>query len=160
MAARSIHDAFEQAVRQEIEIEREFCIFPRSVKTKGGRGVFTGKELVKISDLGNELPLEFIVSVKVQRENRFSVAAHNELMLTMLKAGMITPDVALEMMNFDGKEQVQSLMAKKLEEARAQQQEAEEKKQQEQEQKAEKEKQSSQTPIADEMAAKKEKTGA
>ena len=159
MAARSIHDAFEQAVRQEIEIEREFCIFPRSVKTKGGRGAFTGKELVKISDLGNELPLEFIVSVKVQRENRFSVAAHNELMLTMLKAGMITPDVALEMMNFDGKEQVQSLMAKKLEEAK-EQQEAEEKKKQEEKAEKEEQKENSATPIADEMAAKKEKAGA
>ena len=159
MAARSIHDAFEQAVRQEIEIEREFCIFPRSVKTKGGRGMFTGKDLVKISELGNELPLEFVVSVKVQRENRFSVAAHNELMLTMLKAGMITPDVALEMMNFDGKEQVQSLMAKKLEEAR-EQQEAEEKKKQTEKAGQEEQKESSATPIADEMAAKKEKAGA
>lgn len=35
----------------------------------------------------------------------------------MLKCGMITADVALEMMVFDGKEQVQELMTKKLEEA-------------------------------------------
>lgn len=156
MAARSIHDAFEQAVRQEIEIEREFSIFPRSVKTKKGREVFTGKDLVKVTELGNELPLEFMVSVKVQRENRFSVAAHNELMLTMLKAGMITPDVALEMMNFDGKEQVQGLMARKLEEAK-EQKEAEEKKQEQGQQERE---QNAATPIAEEMAAKKQQEGA
>jgi len=139
MAARSIHDAFEEAVRQEIEIEREFCIFPRSVRAKKGISTFVGKSLSKLTDLGNELPIEFVVSVKVQRENRFSVAAHNELMLTMLQAGMITPDVALEMMNFDGKEQVQGLMAKKLEEAKAEKQ---------QQEKAD-------TPIAEEIAAKK-----
>lgn len=151
MAARSIHDAFEQAVRQEIEIEREFSVFPRCVRVKGGRGLFTGGRLSAVSDLGNELPMEFMVSVKVQRENRFSVTAHNELMLTMLKAGMITSDVALEMMRFDGKEQVQGLMAKKLEEARAQQQA------QEQEQGDESRKD---TPIADELMAKKAQPGA
>ena len=146
MAARSIHDAFARAVGQEIEIEREFCIFPRSVKTKQGMEEFTRGSLVKLTDLGNELPLEFAVSVKVQRENRFSVAAHNELMLTMLKAGMITADVALEMMNFDGKEQVQGLMAKKLEEAKAQMRQ-------------ERQEQQGETPIADELAAKKESIG-
>ena len=159
MAARSIHEAFEQAVRQEIEIEREFSIFPRSVKLKEGRGVFTGKDLVKVTELGNELPLEFIISVKVQRENRFSVAAHNELMLTMLKAGMVTPDVALEMMIFDGKEQVQGLMAKKLEEAKKAM-EAEQQKAEKQEQQEGQEKEASATPIADEMGAKKQKAGA
>ena len=69
-------------------------------------------KLMKKTALGNDIPLEFTVSVKVQRENRFSVTAHNELMLSMLKCGMIT-----EMMVFDGKEQVQELMTKKLEEA-------------------------------------------
>lgn len=146
MAARSIHDAFEQAVRQEIEIEREFSVFPRSVRVKGGRGLFTGGRLSAVSDLGNELPMEFMVSVKVQRENRFSVTAHNELMLTMLKAGMITSDVALEMMRFDGKEQVQGLMAKKLEEARVQQEQSEAPRED--------------TPIADELLAKKAQPGA
>ena len=77
----------------------------------------------------------------------------------MLKAGMITPDVALEMMNFDGKEQVQSLMAKKLEEAK-EQQEAEEKKKQEEKAEKEEQKENSATPIAEEITAKKEKTGA
>ena len=149
MAARSIHDAFEQAVRQEIEIEREFCIFPRSVKTKAGRKTFTGSVLMKKTDLDNELPIEFMVSVKVQRENRFSVAAHNELMLTMLNSGMITADVALEMMIFDGKEQVQGLMAKKLEEAKAEKERQEQKKR-------DKGGSDSGTPIADEILAKKQ----
>lgn len=154
MAARSIHEAFEQAVRQEIEIEREFSVFPRSVRLKGGRGQFSRSSLVALSELGNELPIEFAVSVKVQRENRFSVTAHNELMLTMLKAGMITADVALEMMRFDGKEQVQSLMEKKLEEAKAER---------EREQAAageEKQEQPADTPIAEELAGKKAEAGA
>lgn len=122
MAARSVHSAFEQAVRQEIEVEREFCIFPRKLYSVGKAkksGVLTSSDLMKKTGLGNDLPIEFSVTVKVQRENSFSVAAHNELMLAMLKAGMITPDIALEMMMFDGKEQVQELMNKKLEEAKA-----------------------------------------
>jgi len=119
MAARAIHEAFERAVRQEIEVEREYCIFPRNVLISRADGVvarLTSQKLMRTTDLGNSVPLEFSVSVKVQRENRFSVAAHNELMLNMLKAGMLTPDVALEMMIFDGKEQVQALMRRKREE--------------------------------------------
>ena len=117
MAAKAIHDAFEQAVRLEIEVEREYCIFPRKVHLKNRTDTLLSNKLMKKTALGNDIPLEFTVSVKVQRENRFSVTAHNELMLSMLKCGMITADVALEMMVFDGKEQVQELMAKKLEEA-------------------------------------------
>lgn len=117
MAAKAIHDAFEQAVRLEIEVEREYCIFPRKVHLKNRTDTLLSNKLMKKTALGNDIPLEFTVSVKVQRENRFSVTAHNELMLSMLKCGMITADVVLEMMVFDGKEQVQELMTKKLEEA-------------------------------------------
>ena len=53
------------------------------------------------------------MSIKVQRENQFTVAAHNELILSMTNMGMLTPDVAMELMLFDGKEQALSLMAKK-----------------------------------------------
>ncbi len=92
------------------------------------------------------------VSVKVQRENRFSVTAHNELMLSMLKCGMITADVALEMMVFDGKEQVQELMTKKLEEA---EKKAELEKEKEQDNAGEEGK-----PIEKELAAKKGQSAA
>ena len=104
-------------MRLEIEVEREYCIFPRKVHLKNRIDTLLSNKLMKKTALGNDIPLEFTVSVKVQRENRFSVTAHNELMLSMLKCGMITADVALEMMVFDGKEQVQELMTKKLEEA-------------------------------------------
>ncbi len=117
MAARAIHAAFERAVRLEIEVEREYCIFPRKVRLKNRTDTLSAKRLMQKSELGNDLPLEFTVSVKAQRDNRFSVAAHNELMLGMLKLGMITADVALDMMIFDGKEQVQELMRKKPEKA-------------------------------------------
>ena len=50
---------------------------------------------------------------------------------------------------FDGKEQVQGLMAKKLEEAKAEKEKEEQQKKQE-----------SDSPIADEMAAKKQQEGA
>jgi len=72
--------------------------------------------LMKNTDLGNQVPLEFSITVKVQRENRFSVAAHNELILNMVRMGMLTADVGMELMLFDGKAQAQALMQKKLEE--------------------------------------------
>ena len=116
MAARAVHEAFESAVRQEIEIEREFCILPRSVALPSadqGRASLCAGMLMKDTPLGNRVPLEFNISVKVQRENRFSVAAHNELILNMVRMGMLTPDVGMELMLFDGKAQAQNLMGQK-----------------------------------------------
>ena len=122
MAARAVHDAFEAAVRQEIEIEREFCVLPRSVLVSSAdqkRALLTADMLMRETGLGNRVPLEFSVSVKVQRENRFSVTAHNELVLNMVRMGMLTPDVGMELMLFDGKAQALALMAKKRAEAQA-----------------------------------------
>ena len=116
MAVRAVHDAFACAVRQELEVEREFCLLPRRVALPSAdqrQAVLTADLLSRETPLGNRVPLEFNVSVKVQRENRFTVAAHNELILNMTNMGMLTPDVAMELMLFDGKEQAIALMAKK-----------------------------------------------
>lgn len=116
MAVRAVHDAFACAVRQELEVEREFCLLPRRVALPSAdqrQAVLTADMLSQETKLGNRVPLEFNVSIKVQRENQFTVAAHNELILSMTNMGMLTPDVAMELMLFDGKEQALSLMAKK-----------------------------------------------
>lgn len=84
MAAKAVHAAFADAVRQELEIEREFSVLPRTV-TAGAtadeaRAVrFSADMMNTRTPLGNDVPIELQVSVKVQRENRFSVIAHNEL---------------------------------------------------------------------------------
>lgn len=114
MAARIVHGAFRQAVRQEIEVERDFCQFQRKVfiprSGSASPALFSRETLYKESALGNSVPLEFKVSVKIQRESRFSVAAHNELIIQLVQLGMLTPEAGLEMMRFDGKAQAQSLM--------------------------------------------------
>ncbi len=116
MVARTVHGAFEEAVRQEIEVEREFCIFPRNVALQNAangsteRASFTGEAMFEVTARNNRLPLEFTVSVRAQRENRFTVAAHNELILKLVQMGMVTPDVGLELMLFDGKQEAQALM--------------------------------------------------
>jgi hypothetical protein len=120
MAARAVHAAFEAAVRQEIEVEREFSIFDRyladTAEIHAAPVPFNAGMLSRETALCNRVPLEFRVTVKVQRENRFSVLANNELVMELVKSGMVTPDVGLELMLFDGKEQALSLMqAKKRE---------------------------------------------
>ena len=57
-------------------------------------------------------PLGMSVSVKAQKQNRFSVLAHNELIIQLVKLGMLTPNVGLELMLFDSKEQALELMKK------------------------------------------------
>ncbi|MBQ9832211.1 MAG: hypothetical protein IJO48_00615 [Clostridia bacterium] len=119
MAIKAVHEAFSDAVRQELEIEREFSVFSRSITVEDEQGrtarTLSPDMLFLNTELGNRIPLEFKVSVKVQRANMFSVAAHNELILQLANLSMITPDVALELLIFDGKAQALSLMRKKQE---------------------------------------------
>lgn len=116
MAAKAVHAAFADAVRQELEIEREFSVLPRTV-TAGAtadeaRTVrFSADMMNTRTPLGNDVPIELQVSVKVQRENRFSVIAHNELVLSMVKLNMVTPQAGLDLMIFDAKEQAKALMS-------------------------------------------------
>ena len=109
MAARELHGAFAEAVRQEIEVEREFSMFKRRVPVKQGADTqmrpFSGDMLEIETALGNRIPLEFSVSVKVQQENRFSITANNELVLALVQTGIIPADVALKLLMFDGKEE-------------------------------------------------------
>ncbi len=117
LAIAAVHEAFGEAVRQEIEIEREFSVFSRTITVedeKGRRTVTLSPDMLyHSSELGNKIPLEFKVSVKVQRANMFSVTAHNELMLQLVNLGIITPDAALELLMFEGKQQALSLMKQK-----------------------------------------------
>ncbi|HWQ57663.1 MAG TPA: hypothetical protein VN540_01495 [Clostridia bacterium] len=111
MVARVAHGAFEEAVRQEIEVEREFCAFSRTVRLQDGRlACISGEDMYAVSGLDNRLPVEFAVTVKAQRENRFTVAAHNETVISLVRLGMVTPDVGLELMLFEGKRQALDMM--------------------------------------------------
>jgi hypothetical protein len=110
MAARQMHDAYKDAVRMEIEVEREYNILPRPVYlTKDGqkeKQTFASAIMQRKTELGNVVPIEFMVSIKVQRQNRWSIAAHNELMLQMVQLGVVQPDQAVELMQFEGRETV------------------------------------------------------
>jgi len=113
-ASRAMHGAFAEAVRMEIEVEREFAAFAREFTLKNGgkprRTSFRAELLMKKTRLKNHLPLEFKVSVKVQRENRAAVAAHNELIFRMVQSGMITPEIGLQLIMFDAKAEALSLL--------------------------------------------------
>jgi len=126
MAARQMHEAYKDAVRMEIEVEREFSILPREVMlTVDGQqqiATFESAMLEKQGKYGNNIPIEFFISIKVQRENRWSVMAHNELILQMVQLGVIAPSQAAELMEFEGKESV----LKRQEEPNAQQAQAQE----------------------------------
>ncbi len=127
MVARTVHGAFEEAVRQEIEVEREFCVLPRLISFEdpvdgmSKTAAFTGESLFALSPRNNRLPLEFTVSVRAQRENRFTVAAHNELVFKLVQMGMVTADIGLELMLFDGKREAQARMREKKEQAEEEQ---------------------------------------
>lgn len=108
--SRLLHEAFRDAVRMEIEVEREFSLFTRRVTVEiDGRRVpctFESAMLLREAPGRVLLPVEFYVSVKAQQETRTTAMSQNELALQMLQAGILRPEQAAAMMVFDGKEQV------------------------------------------------------
>lgn len=110
MAANQMQEAYRDAVRLEIEVEREWNVLPREVLvTDNGqpqRMTFESAMLERETALGNRVPVEFVISIKVQKENRWSVMQHNELVLQMVQLGVIQPGQALELMQFEGRESI------------------------------------------------------
>lgn len=119
MAARQMHASYKDAVRMEIEVEREYNLLPREVMiSKDGKQVkatFESSKLFRKTRLGNTVPIEFMVSIKVQKENRWTQMAHNELIMQMVKLGVIKPDEAVELMQFEGRESILSRIKKAAE---------------------------------------------
>ena len=99
----------------EIEFEREYNILPREVllTIDGQQQVATFESAImeRETALGNRVPIEFFISIKVERENRWSVTAHNELMLQMVQLGVLQPNQAVELMEFEGKETILGKLA-------------------------------------------------
>lgn len=113
-ASDQLHEAFREAVRLEIETEREFNCFLRPVTiTVDGvpKEVYFDSDLLsKDAPGGVRLPIEFLISIKAVKRNRFASAAQNELMMNLLSLGVLTKEQAVSLMVFEGKEQVQKSM--------------------------------------------------
>lgn len=112
MATEQLHKAFRQAVRMEIEVEREFNFYLRPVTiTENGESrecLFDSAQLLPTKE--RALPMEFFISVKASRQNKFAAAAQNELVLQLMQMGALRPRQAVELMLFEGKEQVLKVM--------------------------------------------------
>ncbi|MDD3920016.1 MAG: hypothetical protein PHO41_02410 [Eubacteriales bacterium] len=110
MATRQIHEAFREAVRMEIQVEREFSFLPRRVYVRTDGTLkeerFSAAMLECRDKNGKLLPIEFFVSIQVQQQTRWSRTAHNELIMQMRQLNIITGEQALELMQFDGREAI------------------------------------------------------
>ena len=110
MATYQLHEAFRKAVRLEIETEREFNFYLRPVTiTIGGEErevLFDSEQMNRTAPGDVRIPIEFAISIKAVRQNRFAAGAQNELMMRLLGMGAIPIEQAVELMVFEGKEQV------------------------------------------------------
>ena len=115
MISRQMHESYKEAVRLEIEFEREFSLFPREVLVmRQGQQIpmtFESAMLERITDTGVAVPIEFYISIKVEQERRFQTQTQNELMLQLLQMGILTPEQAVENMVFDGRDAILKQMA-------------------------------------------------
>ena len=123
MAARTVHTSFRKAVCQEIEVEREFTLRERCVKQLTEITDEAGIDFIKLTSVTKALdsmrtfPAEFRITVKVIRESAFSVLNNNETVFKLVERHIITPQTALQLLIFDGKEQAIALMKEERHEA-------------------------------------------
>ena len=52
-----------------------------------------------------------MISIKIEKENRWATTAQNELILQMVQLGIIQPSQAVELMEFEGKESLLNKVA-------------------------------------------------
>ena len=109
MEARRVHYGFKQAVRQMLEVIREFDIFPRQVViTVGGepQALIVNREMYRQMDGGVLLPIEFRVSIKPVRETKFTKLSNNQMILEFCSMfqGQMDPVILMEAMDFEGQE--------------------------------------------------------
>ena len=101
---------FKRCVEKEIEAERTFNLLPREVLLKRDgkqtRAVFDSKNLTRVAESGEEVPIEFEISIKVEVENKWSTALHNNTVLEAVKEGILTPEQGFELMIIEGKEAI------------------------------------------------------
>ncbi len=131
-----LYETFKECVRKEIEIEREYNVLPREVQlVRDGEQVtatFETAMLQRTTVNDVDVPIEFFVSIKVEQENRWQAQTQNETVLKMVELQMLTPEQAVELMVFDGKETVLAKAAEAQQPAGEQQEAAQTQEQQEQ----------------------------
>ena len=110
MATARLYEAFRQAVRMEIEVEREFNFYlrPVTILTDGEEKTeyFDSAWLTRQDEGYEGLPMEFFISVKAAQQDPFSASAQNELILQLMQAGAIDPKRAVKLMMIEGKDQI------------------------------------------------------
>ena len=115
MIKDQLHASYKESVRKEIVFEREYNILPRHVLiVRNGEEIpmtFEAAMLTATSDTGVDVPIEFMISVKVETQRQWQVQTHNELMLQLAQLGILQPELLIGNMIFEGKEAIQKQMA-------------------------------------------------
>lgn len=131
---KAAYRAFKKVCLMVIELIRQFYTLPRCFRILGEQGAMEyvyysnegllpqqqGEEMGV--ELGSRLPI-FDVTVSVQKQSPYSRLSQNEMALQFYSAGFFDPQraeqamICLDMMDFDGKEQVMQRIAAGAKEA-------------------------------------------
>ena len=132
---RTSYRAYSRIVELCIELIRQFYTTPRSFRILGSLGQdqfigYTNSHLVAQStggEYGESLRLPvFDIKVGAQKKNAYTRVSQNELALQLFQMGFFNPQLAeqammcLEVMDFDGKQEVTELVAGNLQRVRQQ----------------------------------------
>ncbi len=111
-----MYDGFEQLIRMVVEVIRENYTEERRVIVNG-ETVKLSADMLKKYALGQSRPIDFDVSVAVQKQTPYKTVYQNEFALILLKNNLITEEDALNMMHFEGKEKILKSITLRREEA-------------------------------------------
>lgn len=114
--ARDVNKIMYRGAREEgfmeVELIRQFYTEPRSFRVQDRNGGYTFETYMANADERQNKTAVFDISISAEKQSPFSRAAQNETAKEMYNMGMFNPQMAemslacLDMMEFEGKEQV------------------------------------------------------
>lgn len=106
-----MYEGFRSMVDLVLSLMAEFYTEGRTFRGQDG-GVIPVQSTDLMRGVAQDARLiDFDISVHAQKNSPFATAYQNDLAFQLLSNGVITPDVALSMLDFTGKDQVVALMA-------------------------------------------------
>ncbi len=115
MIIQQLYDGFETAVHMIIELIAQFYTENRWFRVNGATGTpkvvsFNSQKLVVPGSAQNQYKrhFDFDVRIEAQKQTPIEAAYRNELAMQLLQVsgGLMTPIMAIEMMEFEGKERI------------------------------------------------------
>ncbi len=104
LIVNQMYDGFEELVSFVLHLMAQFYTESRSFRLQNGEVISINSNKLNLGE--NKRMMDFDISVFAQKSNPFSTIYQNDMAMKLMMSGAITPETAISMMSFEGREKV------------------------------------------------------